>query len=266
MSRWRDGIPAFNAADDETAREQLLVCLDVPRWADEVAAGRPFANLDEIEARMVDAAGTITDDELERALSRHPRIGERADAATARRRALDPRAVGSRPRATPSWLASSRRATSPTRVGSVASSSSARPAATGTRSWPSCAAVSATTTQRSEPRQSSSSPRSPCSASERCSPDGQPVHPRARHRRRSPGRRGAHRPGVGVRRRRRRGGDRRRRTRVRARVRSRCPRATTGCGSTRVRGTPPGRRHLLSRGGRHLHGRAPTSTTTSRCC
>jgi 2-oxo-4-hydroxy-4-carboxy-5-ureidoimidazoline decarboxylase len=81
MSRWRDGIPAFNTADVETAREQLLVCLDVPRWADEVAAGRPFANLDEIEARMVEAAGTITDDELERALARHPRIGERADAA-----------------------------------------------------------------------------------------------------------------------------------------------------------------------------------------
>ncbi len=81
MSRWRAGIPAFNAADDATAREQLLVCLDVPRWAEEVAAGRPFANLNEIEARMVEAAATITDDELERALARHPRIGERADAA-----------------------------------------------------------------------------------------------------------------------------------------------------------------------------------------
>ena len=52
----------------------------MPRWADEVAAGRPFANLDEIEARMVEAAATITDDELERALARHPRIGERAEA------------------------------------------------------------------------------------------------------------------------------------------------------------------------------------------
>jgi 2-oxo-4-hydroxy-4-carboxy-5-ureidoimidazoline decarboxylase len=81
MSGWRDGIPALNAADDRTAREQLLVCLDVPRWADQVAAGRPFANLDEIEARMVEAAATITDDELERALARHPRIGERADRA-----------------------------------------------------------------------------------------------------------------------------------------------------------------------------------------
>ncbi len=81
MSRWRDGIPAFNAADDATAREQLLVCLDVPRWADEVTAGRPYVSLDELEDVMQRAARTITDDELERALARHPRIGERADAA-----------------------------------------------------------------------------------------------------------------------------------------------------------------------------------------
>ena len=80
MSRWRPGIAAFNAADDDSARKQLLVCLDVPRWADEVAAGRPFDNLNQIEDRMVDAAATLTDDELERALARHPRIGERADA------------------------------------------------------------------------------------------------------------------------------------------------------------------------------------------
>ena len=81
MSRWRDGIPAFNAAHDATAREQLLVCLDVPRWADEVAAGRPYVSLNELEDVMQRAARTITDDELERALARHPRIGERADAA-----------------------------------------------------------------------------------------------------------------------------------------------------------------------------------------
>ena len=51
----------------------------MPRWADEVAAGRPFDNLNQLEARMVAAAATLTDDELERALARHPRIGERAD-------------------------------------------------------------------------------------------------------------------------------------------------------------------------------------------
>jgi 2-oxo-4-hydroxy-4-carboxy-5-ureidoimidazoline decarboxylase len=74
------GIDAFNEMDEDAARERLLTCLDVPRWADEVLAARPFDDLDELEDRMVAAASTMTDDELERALARHPRIGERADA------------------------------------------------------------------------------------------------------------------------------------------------------------------------------------------
>ncbi|PUA81770.1 2-oxo-4-hydroxy-4-carboxy-5-ureidoimidazoline decarboxylase [Nocardioides currus] len=65
----------------DPTREQLLVALDVPRWADEVAAGGPYADLGAMEAAMVAASASITDDELERALARHPRIGERADAA-----------------------------------------------------------------------------------------------------------------------------------------------------------------------------------------
>ncbi len=80
MSRTRPGLRAFNEMDDEQARDRLLTCLDVPRWADEVLAARPFDTLDELEARMVAASRTISDDELERALARHPRIGERADA------------------------------------------------------------------------------------------------------------------------------------------------------------------------------------------
>ena len=80
MSVTGAGLPAFNAMDDDAARERLLVCLDVPRWADAVLAGRPYASIDEVEAAMTAASATITDDELEQALARHPRIGERADA------------------------------------------------------------------------------------------------------------------------------------------------------------------------------------------
>jgi 2-oxo-4-hydroxy-4-carboxy-5-ureidoimidazoline decarboxylase len=76
----RDGLPAFNAMDDDTARELLRVCLDVPRWADDVAAGRPYASIGDVEAAMTAASATMTDDELRQALARHPRIGERADA------------------------------------------------------------------------------------------------------------------------------------------------------------------------------------------
>ena len=74
------GLAAFNAMDDEAARAAMLVCLDVPRWADDVVAGRPYAGIGDVEAAMTAASATITDAELEQALARHPRIGERADA------------------------------------------------------------------------------------------------------------------------------------------------------------------------------------------
>ena len=80
MSRWRPGIPAFNVMAQDEARTRLLTCLDVPRWADEVLAGRPYDSLDQIEDRMTASAATLTDEELDAALARHPRIGERADA------------------------------------------------------------------------------------------------------------------------------------------------------------------------------------------
>ncbi len=76
----REPAPGFNEMADDAARELLLTCLDVPRWADEVVAGRPYADLGGVEDAMVAASATLTDDELERALARHPRIGERADA------------------------------------------------------------------------------------------------------------------------------------------------------------------------------------------
>jgi 2-oxo-4-hydroxy-4-carboxy-5-ureidoimidazoline decarboxylase len=77
----RPGLAAFNEADDERAREQLLTCLDAPGWADRVLAGRPYADLGELAAAMGAAAATLDDADLEQALARHPRIGERADAA-----------------------------------------------------------------------------------------------------------------------------------------------------------------------------------------
>lgn len=57
-----------------------MTCLDVPRWADEVLAAGPFDSLEAMEATMTEIAAGITDRELEQALARHPRIGERADA------------------------------------------------------------------------------------------------------------------------------------------------------------------------------------------
>lgn len=58
-----------------------MTCLDVPGWADDVLAAGPYASLDAMEVVMTERAAAMSDEELERALARHPRIGERADAA-----------------------------------------------------------------------------------------------------------------------------------------------------------------------------------------
>jgi len=81
VSAVRPGLAAFNELPAGDARARLRTCLDAPRWADAVTAARPYAGLGELEDAMVAAAATISDAELEQALARHPRIGERADAA-----------------------------------------------------------------------------------------------------------------------------------------------------------------------------------------
>lgn len=73
-------VESFNAQDTAEARERLLTCLDMPRWADEILAARPYPDLGRLDEKLIAVAATMTDEELERALARHPRIGERADA------------------------------------------------------------------------------------------------------------------------------------------------------------------------------------------
>jgi 2-oxo-4-hydroxy-4-carboxy-5-ureidoimidazoline decarboxylase len=55
----------------------LLGCLSVPRWADDVLAGQPYADRAALLASADEAARSLSDEELEQALSGHPRIGER---------------------------------------------------------------------------------------------------------------------------------------------------------------------------------------------
>ncbi len=64
----------------ETTREVLLGCLSVPRWADDVLAGQPYADRQALIAAADEAARELTDEELDQALSGHPRIGERGGA------------------------------------------------------------------------------------------------------------------------------------------------------------------------------------------
>ncbi|GAA3706741.1 2-oxo-4-hydroxy-4-carboxy-5-ureidoimidazoline decarboxylase [Zhihengliuella alba] len=76
-------LEEFNSTDPESARAALRPCIDVDRWIDALEAGRPYASLDELQAVAATAALPFTADEVEQALSHHPRIGERADGETA---------------------------------------------------------------------------------------------------------------------------------------------------------------------------------------
>lgn len=71
-------LQQFNSADRVVATDLVLACANVPRWAQEVVAARPFATV----AAAVDAARTSaepwTGTEIDEALANHPRIGERA--------------------------------------------------------------------------------------------------------------------------------------------------------------------------------------------
>ncbi len=74
------GLDAFNRAPLGEITPRLLSCLAVPRWADEVAAGRPYADPRTLRERAGASARAMTVAELDTALARHPRIGERARA------------------------------------------------------------------------------------------------------------------------------------------------------------------------------------------
>ncbi len=73
-------LETFNALSRNEVRAHLVTCLAVPRWVDEVADGRPYATLDDLWKRAGTSAAELSDDELEAALARHPRVGERASA------------------------------------------------------------------------------------------------------------------------------------------------------------------------------------------
>ena len=73
------------------SREQLLSCLSVPRWADAVLAGEPYVDRSALLSAADVAARSLSEEELEQALSAHPRIGERGGSQSQREQAgVDP--------------------------------------------------------------------------------------------------------------------------------------------------------------------------------
>jgi 2-oxo-4-hydroxy-4-carboxy-5-ureidoimidazoline decarboxylase len=74
-------------------RDVLLGCLSVPRFADDVLAGQPYDDDAALLAAADHAARELTDEELDQALSGHPRIGERGGAQSQKEQSgVDPSA------------------------------------------------------------------------------------------------------------------------------------------------------------------------------
>lgn len=71
------GLAGFNEAPAGTAGRELLACCASPRWADLVAAGRPYRDLAALLAAADAALASLPWPEVERALAAHPRIGDR---------------------------------------------------------------------------------------------------------------------------------------------------------------------------------------------
>ena len=74
------GLEQFNQQSEADARATLQSCLDVPRWVDDVLSGRPYDSAPLVLHKARAAAASFTDEEIDAALSRHPRIGEQAGA------------------------------------------------------------------------------------------------------------------------------------------------------------------------------------------
>src|SRR5690606_24035231 len=70
----------FNTVGADEAAALVRACADVERWVDEIVAGRPYASVADVVAARP-AADPWTDAEIDAALARHPRIGDRARGA-----------------------------------------------------------------------------------------------------------------------------------------------------------------------------------------
>ncbi len=74
------GPDHFNALLADEAGALLMSCLAVPRWVNDVMSGRPFASVEAAVQVASASAEQLSEEEVEAALARHPRIGEPAGA------------------------------------------------------------------------------------------------------------------------------------------------------------------------------------------
>ena len=79
------GVAWLDRAPLPGVRQALFAVCATPRWADAVAAARPFGSPDALYAAADHALADLTESDLDDALSGHPRIGGRVGSAESRR-------------------------------------------------------------------------------------------------------------------------------------------------------------------------------------
>lgn len=72
-------IDDFDTLPTADAVAQASVWAAIPGWVDALVAGRPYGSVDALVTRAGGLAQEWTDTDLDTALARHPRIGERAN-------------------------------------------------------------------------------------------------------------------------------------------------------------------------------------------
>ena len=74
-------LAAFNTLPRSEAESLLFGCCSSIRWAASIAAGRPYGGIEDICVAADDALVILSEDDLDEAMSAHPRIGARTDRA-----------------------------------------------------------------------------------------------------------------------------------------------------------------------------------------
>jgi len=74
-------LEEFNSAPTDRLRPALAACCDVPRWVDAILAKRPYGDRAALTAVADQLLRELDDNEVDRALQAHPRIGDRPQGA-----------------------------------------------------------------------------------------------------------------------------------------------------------------------------------------
>lgn len=93
----QSGLTIVNGLPPAEAERVLRACCASQRWAQQVAAGRPYARAVDLLAAADEALAVMTDDDLAEAMAGHPRIGDRPAGPHAMAAAREQSAVASSP-------------------------------------------------------------------------------------------------------------------------------------------------------------------------